>query len=90
MKQVVVRRRQLSVFASLRELLAVTIGWHSQRLCDGRGEILLAEMREHPGGSELNLAMSAAVQPGSLRCSAFIERVPREHGWHALRLCEEA
>ena len=41
---------------------------------------MLAEMREHPGGSALNLAMFAAVQPGSLRCSAFIERVPREHG----------
>jgi len=29
-------------------------------------------MREHPGGSELDLATSAAVQPGSLRCSAMI------------------
>ncbi|MFO0180435.1 MAG: hypothetical protein ACK517_01500, partial [bacterium] len=24
-------------------------GWHAQRLCDGRGGVLLAEMREHPG-----------------------------------------
>ncbi len=49
---------------------------------------MLAEMREHPGGIALNLATFAAVQPGSLRCSALIERVPRELGWHVLRLCE--
>jgi hypothetical protein len=49
---------------------------------------MLAEMREHPGGSALNIATSAAVQPGSLRCSAFIECVPREHGWHVQRLCD--
>jgi hypothetical protein len=49
---------------------------------------MLAEMREHPGGSALNIATSAEVQPGSLRCAAFIERVPREHGWHVQRLCE--
>jgi hypothetical protein len=48
---------------------------------------MLAEMREHPGGSALNIATSATVQPGSLRCSAFIERVPREHGWLVQRLC---
>jgi hypothetical protein len=49
---------------------------------------MLAEMREHPGGIALNIATSAAVQPGSLRCSAFIERVLREHGWHVQRLCD--
>ena len=36
---------------------------------------MLAEMREHPGGSAEDIATSAAVQPGSLRCSAFIELV---------------
>jgi hypothetical protein len=42
---------------------------------------LIAEMRrrsaaadEHPGGSALNIAMSATVQPGSSRCSAFIAK----------------
>ena len=42
---------------------------------------MLPEMRRrsaaegmHPGGSELDLATSAAVQPGSLRCSAFIAK----------------
>jgi hypothetical protein len=33
---------------------------------------IVAEMRKHPGGRELNLAMFATVQPGSLRCSAFM------------------
>jgi hypothetical protein len=46
--------------------------------CD-RFVLILPEMRRrsdaegmHPGGSELNLATLAAVQPGSLRCSAMI------------------
>jgi hypothetical protein len=48
---------------------------------------MLAEMRKHPGGSELNVATFAAVQPGSLRCSAFIERAPCAHQRDAQTLC---
>jgi hypothetical protein len=39
---------------------------------------ILAEMREHPGGSGLNMATFAAVQPDSSRCSATIALAPGE------------
>ena len=56
----------LALFASLRELLAVTIGWHAQRLCDGRGGSLLAEMRKHPGGGAQYHATFATLLTGRL------------------------
>jgi hypothetical protein len=37
---------------------------------------MLAEMREQPGGSGVNMATFAAVQPDSSRCSAFISMYP--------------
>jgi hypothetical protein len=46
---------------------------------DLRRACMLAEMREHPGGSAEDIATSAAVQPGSLRCSAIISA--RFPGW---------
>jgi len=39
---------------------------------------ILAEMRKHPGGSGVNMAMSAAVQPDRSRCSAFNSTAPSE------------
>ncbi len=50
---------------------ATSSGGTSQRLCDGRGLILLAEMRKHPGGRAQPPAMFASVQTGRLSQEAM-------------------
>jgi hypothetical protein len=46
---------------------------------------ILAEMRKHPGGSGVNMAMFAAVPPDSSRCSAFISLTPSLFRWRHTR-----
>ena len=63
-------------------------GINPRRATIGVSSKMLAEMREHPGGSGANMETFASVQPDSSRCSASISLAAPVRERHARTLCE--